>query len=176
MKKGENQSWARNGIKCRPKSKASRFRHPPRCEGYLSEKIKTGWIGRRRILTPIREIVPSFRESADGEDFFVTIKHDGQEKRLVDTEQLSQPFAGNFTIWSIGLRIVSAFRSTAYAMDDLYPCDPGMGRIVCLCAIATPRQERRFQPWDGGAVICSIGSGSLDEFRSGFYRRLGYAS
>ena len=174
MKKGEKQSWARNGIQRR--SKASRFRHPPRCEGYLSEKIKNGWIGRRRILTPIREIVPSFRESADGEDFFVTIKHGGQEKHLVDTEQHSPQFVRDFTMWVIGLRIVSAFRSTACAMNDLYPCETGMGHMVCLCAIATPRQKRIYQPWDGGAVICSIGSGSLDEFRTAFYRRLGTAS
>ena len=172
MKRGENQSWARSGM--RREHGRSRIRHP-RCEGYLSEKTKTGWIGHRRILTPIPEVALSYREVNGGDGLFVTINHDGRKKHLVDTAQLKQPFAGNFTIWSIGLRMVTEFRSAADAMYDRYPCEAGGRNIVCLCAIATPRQERRFQPWDGGAVICPIGSGSHDEFRSDFYRKIGYA-
>ena len=168
MKRVENQSWARNGM--RREHGRSRVRRP-RCEGCLSEKIKTGWIGRRRVLTPIPEIALSYREVNGGDGLFVTINHDGRKKHLVDTTQLKQPFAGNFTIWSIGLRMVYEFRRAADAMQDRYPCD-GMPHSVCLCAIASPRQERKFHPWDGGAVICSIGSGSHDEFWSSFHRKI----
>ena len=168
MKRVENQSWARNGMRRKPGR--SRVRHP-RCEGCLSEKIKTGWIGHRRVLTPIPEIALSYREVNGDGGLFVTIDHDGRKKQLVDTTQLKQPFAGNFTIWSIGLRMVYEFRRAADAMQDRYPCD-GMPHSVCLCAIASPRQERKFHPWDGGAVICSIGSGSHDEFWSSFHRKI----
>jgi hypothetical protein len=163
----ENQSWARNGM--RRETGRSRVRHP-RCEGCLSEKIKTGWIGHRRILTPIPEVALSYREVNGDGDMFVTINHDGREMLLVDTESPNRLYAGHSTMLTIGMHIVMAFQSAASAMNDRYPCDIGMPHSVCLCAIAPPRRERRFRPWDGGAVICSIGSGSHDEFWSGFHR------
>ncbi|WP_428946864.1 hypothetical protein ACQUQQ_08645 [Acidithiobacillus ferrooxidans] len=169
MKKGMKQAWARPTAS--PPSTASGFRPAPRWEGYLNEKDTDGPDKQHIFLTRFHGIMPSLKEDTGGEESWITIEHDGRRKTLADLSRVNRQLRTEFITRTTRISIVSAFSSTANAMEDLHPPKDGLDRVVCLCALA-PLWRGWGKLWDGGALIYSIGSGSFNEFWLNLSRNL----